>query len=47
MCHRQEMIEREAAQAGEAHKERKRERACRAKAAGPYAIRKGEIPRCT
>jgi hypothetical protein len=47
MRHRQEMREREVAQAHEADRERKRERACRAKATGPDAIRKGKYPRCT
>jgi hypothetical protein len=46
MCHRQEMIEREAAQAREAGRERKRGRARRAKAVGPDAIRKGKYPCC-
>ena len=31
----------------EANRERKRERACRAKEAGPEAISKGKYPRCT
>jgi hypothetical protein len=47
MRHRQEMREREAAQAHEDDTERKREKARRAKAAGPDAIRKGTYPRCT
>jgi hypothetical protein len=38
------MREREAAQAREAYRERKRGRARRAKEAGPDAIREGEIP---
>jgi hypothetical protein len=46
MCHGQEMREREAAQAREADRERMRERARRAKAAGSDAIRKGKYPRC-
>jgi hypothetical protein len=33
--------------AREADRERKRERACRAKEAGPDAMRKGKYPRCT
>jgi hypothetical protein len=41
------MREREATQACEADKERKRERDHRAKAAGPDAIRKQKYPRCT
>jgi hypothetical protein len=47
MCHRQEMKEREAAQAHEVDRERKRERARQAKEAGPNAISKGKYPRCT
>jgi hypothetical protein len=47
MRHHQEMRERKAAQAREADREKKRERARRAKAAGPDAIRKGKYPRCT
>jgi hypothetical protein len=46
MRHRQDMRECEAVQAREADKERKRERARRAKAAGPDAIRKGRYPHC-
>jgi hypothetical protein len=38
------MREREAAQAREADRERKRERARWAKAAGPDAMRKGKYP---
>jgi hypothetical protein len=38
------MRECEAAQAREADREKKRDRARRAKAAGPDAIKKGEIP---
>jgi hypothetical protein len=41
------MREHEAAQAHEANKKRKRERARWAKAAGPDAIRKGKYPRST
>jgi hypothetical protein len=41
------MREREATQAREADRERKRERASLAKAAGLDAIRKGKYPRCT
>jgi hypothetical protein len=41
------MREREAVQAREADREKKRERARRAKAAGPDAIKKGKHPRCT
>jgi hypothetical protein len=41
------MREREAAQAREADRERKREMVHRAKADGPDAIRKGKYPRCT
>jgi hypothetical protein len=47
MRHRQEMRKREVAQACEADRESKRERARWAKAAGPNAIRKGKYPRCT
>jgi hypothetical protein len=47
MCDHQEMRERETAQTREADKERKRERARRANATGPDAIRKGKYPRCT
>jgi hypothetical protein len=43
----QEMRECEAAQAREADREKKRDRARRAKAAGPDAIKKGKYPRCT
>jgi hypothetical protein len=42
-----EIKEREVAAAREADRERKRERACRAKEAGPDAMRKGKYPRCT
>jgi hypothetical protein len=41
------MREREAAQAREADREKRRERARRAKEAGSDAIRKGKYPRCT
>jgi hypothetical protein len=41
------MREREAAQACEADRERKSERARRVKAARPDAIRKEKYPRCT
>jgi hypothetical protein len=41
------MREREEAQARKADRERKRERAWRAKEAGPDAIRKRKYPRCT
>jgi hypothetical protein len=44
---RREIKEREVAAAREADRERKRERACRAKEAGPDAMRKGKYPRCT
>jgi hypothetical protein len=44
---RREIKEREAAAAREAGKERKRERARRAKEAGPDAMRRGKCPRCT
>jgi hypothetical protein len=47
MRQRQEMREREAAQARETDREMKRERARRAKTAGPDAIRKGKYPLCT
>jgi len=46
-----EAVEREAEEREgkerEANRERKRERACHAKEAGPEAIRKGKYPRCT
>jgi hypothetical protein len=41
------MREREAVQAREVDRERKRERARRAKAAGSDAITMGKYPRCT
>jgi hypothetical protein len=44
---RREIKEREVVAAREADRERKRERACRAKEAGPDAMRKGKYPRCT
>ena len=40
-------VERRQAEEREPDRERKRERACRAKEAGPEAIRKGKYPRCT
>ena len=40
-------MERQEAEAREADREKKRERARRAKEAGPEAIRKGKYPRCT
>ena len=40
-------VERQKAEEPEADRERKRERARRAKEAGPEAIRKGKYPRCT
>ena len=40
-------VERRQAEEHEADRERKRERARRAKEAGPEAIRKGKYPRCT
>ena len=40
-------VERQEAEEREADREKKRERACRAKEAGPEAIRKGKYPRCT
>ena len=40
-------VERQNAEEPEADRERKRERACRAKEAGPEAIRMGKYPRCT
>ena len=40
-------VERQKAEECEADRERKRERARRAKEAGPEAIRKGKYPRCT
>ena len=40
-------VERQKAEEREADRERKRERACRAKEAGSEAIRKGKYPRCT
>ena len=40
-------VERQEAEAREADREKKRERARRAKEAGPEAIRKGKYPRCT
>ena len=40
-------VERRQAEEREAYRERKRERSCRAKEAGPEAIRKGKYPRCT
>ncbi|RLM73681.1 uncharacterized protein C2845_PM15G13590 [Panicum miliaceum] len=42
-----EEVERQEAQEREADRERKRERACRVKEAGPEAIAKGRYPRCT
>jgi hypothetical protein len=44
---RQEIKECEAAAAREADRERKKERACRAKQAGPDAMSKGKYLRCT
>ena len=40
-------VERWQAEEREADRERKRERARRAKEVGPEAIRKGKYPRCT
>ena len=40
-------VERQEAEAREADREKKRERACRAKEAGPEAMRKEKYPRCT
>ena len=40
-------VERQEAEAREADREKKRERAHRAKKAGSEAIRKGKYPRCT
>ena len=40
-------VERQEVVAREADREKKRERARRAKEAGPEAIRKGKYPRCT
>jgi len=40
-------VERQEAEAREADREKKRERARRAKEAGPEAIRKEKYPRCT
>ena len=40
-------VERQEAEAREADREKKRERASRAKEAGLEAIRKGKYPRCT
>jgi len=40
-------VEHQEAEACEADREKKRERARRAKEAGPEAIRKGKYPRCT
>ena len=42
-----EEVDRKAAAEREVDRERKRERARRAKEAGPEAIRKGKYPRCT
>ena len=42
-----EKVECQEAEEREADRERKRERACRTKNAGPEAIRKGKYPRCT
>jgi Skp family chaperone for outer membrane proteins len=47
ICIRREIIEHEAAATREADRERKRERARRAKEAGPDAMMKGKYPRCT
>jgi hypothetical protein len=44
---RREIKAREAVTAHEADREGKRERARRAKEAGPDAMRKGKYPRCT
>jgi hypothetical protein len=44
---RREIKEREAIVAREVDRERKRERARRAKEAGPEAMRKGKYPCCT
>ena len=40
-------VERQEVEAREADREKKLERARRAKKAGPEAIRKGKYPRCT
>ena len=40
-------VERQEAEAREADREKKRERAHRAKEAGPESIRKGKYPWCT
>ena len=40
-------MERQKSEEHEIDRERKRERARRAKEAGPEAIRKGKYPRCT
>ena len=40
-------MDRKAVAEHEADRERKRERACHAKEAGPEAISKGKYPRCT
>ena len=40
-------VERQKADERKADRERKRERACRAKEAGSEAIRNGKYPRCT
>ena len=42
-----EEVERQEAEAREAYREKKRDRARRAKEAGPEAIRKEKYPRCT
>ena len=42
-----EEVDRKAAAEREVDRERKQERARRAKEAGPEAIRKGKYPRCT
>jgi hypothetical protein len=47
ICIRREIKEREAVAACEADREWMRERARRAKEAGPDAMRKGKYPRCT
>jgi hypothetical protein len=47
ICIRWEIKEREAVATHETDRERKRERARRAKEAGPDAMRKGKYPRCT
>jgi hypothetical protein len=47
ICIHWEIKEHEATAAREADRERKRERARRAKEAGPDAMRKGKYPRCT